>query len=192
MMLAFVLLVAAVNPSPKAQLQATIEEVRQVLKSGDALTTKQGKLRAITKSYVDFSKLAQNTLDAQWAKLNAKQRVEFSKLLEDLVDASYINRISESSTVDITLNEEKIDGDTAHVTAIAHVKGSDTDLGFDLKKSATQWTFSDVVLDDVSLTNNYRAQFSKTINKDGYPALVAKLKKKVTELKTAPSASAAR
>jgi len=189
-MLAFVLVMAAANPSPKVQLQASIEEVRAVLKSTQAVPAKQAALRKITKSYIDFGKLAQDTLDTQWAKLNAKQHTEFTKLLEDLIEASYINRLSDSSTVDITLNDEKIDGDTAHIGALAHVKGSDTDLGFELKKGPSLWTFSDVVLDDVSLTNNYRAQFSKTIAKDGYAGLVTKLQKKVAEFKANPNAAA--
>lgn len=189
-MLLLVLVLATANPSPKAQLQATIEEVRGVLKSGDPVPAKQAALRKTTRSYVDFAKLAQDTLDTQWPKLNAKQHAEFTKLLEDLIEASYINRLSDSATVDITLNEEKIEGDTAHVTALAHVKGSDTDLAFEMKRGPSTWTFADVVLDDVSLTNNYRAQFTKTIAKEGYPALVAKLKKKVAEFKTADTAPA--
>jgi len=189
-MLALILAMTAANPSPKVQLQATIEEVRGVLQSKEATPAKQATLRKITKSYIDFAKLAQETLDGQWGKLSAKQHAEFTKLLEELIEASYITRLSDSSTVDITLNEEKIDGDTAHVAALAHVKGSDTDLRFELKKGASTWTFADVVLDDVSLTNNYRAQFSKTIAKEGYPALVAKLKKKVAEFKSSTTASA--
>ncbi len=185
-MLLSLLFVLAAGESPKAQLQATVTNVRQVLKD-DSAAKRNTALRSITVSYIDFSRLAQNTLDEQWAKLNPAKRKEFAKVLEDLIEASYLGKLDQSSTVDLTIGEEKIEGDKATLHATAHVQGADSDLVFHLYKGAQQWMADDVELDDVSLTRNYRTQFARTIAKDGYPVLVAKLKKKTAEAKAAPA-----
>jgi phospholipid transport system substrate-binding protein len=40
----------------------------------------------------------------------------------------------------------------------------------------------DVIVDDASLVDNYRYQFDTIITKSGYPELVQRMKKKLTEL----------
>ena len=47
------------------------------------------------------------------------------------------------------------------------------------KDAAGKLRCFDVVTDKVSLVSNYRAQFTKIIKKDGFPALIAKMKKKL-------------
>jgi ABC-type transporter MlaC component len=39
----------------------------------------------------------------------------------------------------------------------------------------------DVITDDQSLLENYRAEFNKIINKDGFDALLKRMKKKLDE-----------
>ncbi|MBW2619533.1 MAG: ABC transporter substrate-binding protein, partial [Deltaproteobacteria bacterium] len=46
-----------------------------------------------------------------------------------------------------------------------------------------QWMAYDVIIDGVSLVANYRRQFTAIISKDGYEALVERLKRRWAEVK---------
>ena len=44
-----------------------------------------------------------------------------------------------------------------------------------------KWVVYDVVTDEQSMLENYRAEFNKIINKDGFEALLKRMKKKLAE-----------
>jgi phospholipid transport system substrate-binding protein len=43
------------------------------------------------------------------------------------------------------------------------------------------WKVGDIVTEGVSLVSSYRSQFTKIIKKDGFPALVQKMKDKIAK-----------
>ena len=43
------------------------------------------------------------------------------------------------------------------------------------------WVVYDVVTDEQSMLENYRAEFNKIINKDGFDALLKRMRKKLDE-----------
>lgn len=175
-------LFALLTTTPKAHMEKTTAELRSIVASSEKIEKKRNRLRQITKANVDFAELAQATLGAEWQKLDKKKQAEFTKLLEDLIEASYVGRMTESSTVDIAFSDEQQDGDVATVASVAKVKGADVALKFSLVSVGDAWRVKDVEVDEVSLTRNYRSQFTKAIQKSGYNDFVSKLKKKVSEL----------
>ena len=51
-----------------------------------------------------------------------------------------------------------------------------------LRRDGAQWRFYDLNIDAISVMANYRNQFNRVLNSDGYPALVNVLQKKSQEL----------
>lgn len=171
---------------PKVQFEGTTDELRHIVASTEKVEVKRSKLKKITRDYVDFQKLAQSTLGAEWAKLDKKKQGEFAVVLEDLIEASYLGRMTESATVDIVYGAENVDGDKATLEGTAKVKGADVALKFVFSKAGERWVLDDVEVDEVSLVKNYRSQFTKSIQKSGYAEFVGKLKKKIGELRHPP------
>ena len=169
------MLLAATTETPRATLEKATTEVRTIVAEKAAIDTKQKKMRAITARLVNFDTIAEQTLGAEWAKMTPKQRKEFATTLQQLVEASYLNKVSEASTVDITYTGAE--GSTVDATAKA--QGSDVHLKF----TVTDAQIRDVEIDDVSLVRNYRSQFAKVIAKSGVKELQAKIQKKVNELR---------
>ncbi len=56
------------------------------------------------------------------------------------------------------------------------------DLNYKLKKENGQWKIYDVIVDEASLLDNYKYQFDKIIEKEGYPSLVHRMESKLQEL----------
>jgi phospholipid transport system substrate-binding protein len=187
--LLFVVLNAAPAAAATAQasLEGAVTEVRQILAAKQPLKDKQLRLRKLTERYVDFNHFAERTLAEQWGKLSVKQKKDFTQLLNDLVEASYVSRISQAETVDLKLSAGSHADDHDEVEANVKAQGSDVHLKFFMVPKNGDWQVDDIEVDDVSLVRNYRSQFTKTIAKAQYSGLVARLQKKVTELRTEPA-----
>jgi phospholipid transport system substrate-binding protein len=80
---------------------------------------------------------------------------------------------------------EKVVGDTAVVLSrVITKKGTDAPVEARMLKRGDKWYIYDVIIENVSLISNYRAQFDKIIRTSSYGELVKRLK----ERKAAPAA----
>jgi phospholipid transport system substrate-binding protein len=72
----------------------------------------------------------------------------------------------------------------ARVRTQANVPKEQVSVSIDYKlvKAGNQWKIFDVIVDDASLVDNYKYQFNSIITKHGYPELVSRINKKLTEL----------
>ncbi len=186
---------ALAAPSPKQTIEQSAEEVRTILRkktTKDSAEEKKQKedLKKAVDRFLDYASLAQKSLGPHWDTLNAKQRDEFSQLLRDLIEASYTSAIQSNIDFTLTYDAEEIkpDGSGASVSAVASAKSGkgktvSEDLTFTLHLKDKKWMVYDVEFGDVSLVRHYRGEFNRKIKKDGYPALLTAMKKKLNEIR---------
>jgi phospholipid transport system substrate-binding protein len=63
-------------------------------------------------------------------------------------------------------------------TKIVDNKGQDYSVNYRLHKVTGDWKVYDVVIEDISLVNNYRSQFNRVLAKSSYEELVNTMKGK--------------
>jgi len=146
---------------------------------------KRDEMRKIVVSFLDFDELARRSLARHWDGLSAKQRTEFTATLRDLIERSYIKQVHGSPNYELVFDKETVDGKDADVTATLHttVRGKKVDVALEYKLLAKdgRWLVYDVITDEQSMLENYRAEFGKIINKESFDALLKRLKKKLEE-----------
>jgi phospholipid transport system substrate-binding protein len=49
------------------------------------------------------------------------------------------------------------------------------------------WKIYDVVVEDISLVNNYRSQFDRILSKTSYDELIRRMKEKLSDSRNAPA-----
>jgi phospholipid transport system substrate-binding protein len=77
---------------------------------------------------------------------------------------------------------ERIDGDYAEVgVKIVTNKNTEIPVVYKLRTRDQTWWVYDIVIEGVSLVNNYRTQFSDILAKSSFEGLVTKLKEKGAE-----------
>jgi len=178
---------AHANP-PIQQLKKSNDEIRQILKQqkGSPATAEQKqRVKKIVNSFLDYEELAKRSLADHWAKLAASQRTEFVQVFRDLIEKNYVKQLKNNVDYEIEYKSEEVKGPEATVHSLirAERKGrrADTTIDYKLTDKAGHWAVYDVITDDVSLLRNYRSQFARIIERDGFPALLAKMKKKLAE-----------
>jgi phospholipid transport system substrate-binding protein len=177
---------------PQEKVRETIDAVLTVLQDkslqGPENTEKRReKMRHAVFQRFGFEEMSQRALGQYWPKRTPAERKEFTTLFGDLLERSYINKI-ESYTGEqvVRYTSEVIDKDYATVrTEIVVKRDANVEVVYQLLRRDGNWQVYDVVIEGVSLVNNYRTQFHNIISHESYEALVKKLKIKLEQERAA-------
>jgi phospholipid transport system substrate-binding protein len=146
-------------------------------KPGRAEERRQRLVQIIGERF-SYEEMSKRTLGGQWNKLSPPQRQEFIDLFKGLLAKTYVDRIEGYAKEQVQYVHERLEADFAEVrTRIVSAKGA-LPLDFRLVDQAGDWRVYDIVVDGISLVNNYRGQFTRILNQSSYPQLMAKLKER--------------
>ncbi len=174
---------AGAEGTPTQAVKETIDEVIAVL--GDAAlkdaareTERRGKLEAIIGKRFDYEEMAKRTLASEWKKINTDQQQEFVALFQQFLSRSYAGNIDGYSGEQVEYLKERLKGDFAEVQTKVVSPKVQIPLDYRLLKKNEKWGVYDVIIDGVSLTKNYRGQFSRIIKSSSFDGLLDKLRSK--------------
>jgi len=185
--------VAAASPppgSPMADLKKSNAQLEKVLHKNVPNWTPEAELeraevRKLVGGFLDYAELARRSLARHWDTLTAKQHEEFTETLRQLVERSYLRQVHGSANYNIKFEKEEKAGNEATVDATLHTlsRGKKVDIALEYKMLGKEgkWVVYDVLTDEQSMLENYRAEFNKIIAKDGFDALLKRMKKKLEE-----------
>ncbi len=150
----------------------------QALKKPDRVPERRRLMEKIVGERFSYEEMAKRSLGAQWAKLDEKQRAEFVDLFKRLLTNSYADKIEGYSGEQVHYLNERKEEDYAEVRTKITSGKAEIPLDYRLLNKGGDWRIYDVVIDGVSLVNNYRGQFTKIIRTSGYDDLVKQLRDK--------------
>ena len=169
------------------QLKGAIDRVVSTLdspamKGEGKAADRRAAVRQIANEIFDFGEIARRSLGRYWQPLSDAQRTEFVGLFGDLLERSYISKIELYGGEKIIYSGERMDGDLAIVsTKIITKNGNEVPIDYRLFRRGDRWMVYDVNIEGISLVSNYRTQFNKIIQSNGYNTLVDRMKAKQTE-----------
>lgn len=176
--------IPATASAPGEQIQAAIEKVLDVLrdpalKKESNRNNRVERLRAIIEPQFDFAEMAKRSLGPQWQRRTAEEQREFVSLFREMVETSYINSIDSYDGERVVVTSQKQEQGHADVnTKIVTKKGDEFFVTYRLMGSEGGWKVYDVVIENISLVNNYRSQFTRIISQSSYEGLMRKIREK--------------
>jgi phospholipid transport system substrate-binding protein len=171
---------------PTHQVKQSVDKVLDILKDKELKKPSKTKdrraaIRSIVSERFDFEEMAKRSLALHWRTRTPEERKEFVSLFTDLLERSYIKKIETYTDEKINYTAERIEGDYADVnTKILTKRNVEIPIEYRLIKKK-DWQVYDVVIEGVSLINNYRTQFNKVIRTNSYAELVKRMKNKQEE-----------
>ncbi|HBA86697.1 MAG TPA: organic solvent tolerance ABC transporter substrate-binding protein [Geobacter sp.] len=192
LIVATVVLVALAAPAQASvtdEVKRVVDEVVRIvsdenLKKPQNEPQRRKALKSAIGSIFDYSEMAQRSLATHWKERSPAERKEFVSLFETLLENSYSGKIESYHNEKIVYLKESLDGPYAEVKSkVIAPKGDEYALDYRLTQKGGKWMVYDVVIEGVSLVSNYRGQFNRIINNQGYPELVKKLRAKSQEIK---------
>jgi phospholipid transport system substrate-binding protein len=169
---------------PTEQLRQTIDSLLGVLKSSDLkgegkAKERRQKLREIIYPRFDFTEMAKRALGSHWQRRNPEEQKEFVKLFTALLEEAYLDTIESYKGEKIQYLNERLDQNFAQVdTKIFDPHGQEYSVNYRLHNPGGEWKVYDVIIENISLVNNYRSQFNRILGKSSYEELIAAMKEK--------------
>ena len=104
------------------------------------------------------------------------------KLFADFLKKAVVSRIELYSNKKITYTGDSVDESYVKVgSTLQTPSGEEITIDYMLRRLQSGWKIYDLIVEDVSLVENYRAQFSRVISKSSYEELVHRIKQKLSE-----------
>jgi phospholipid transport system substrate-binding protein len=170
---------------PTDQLRTYTDQVLKILQNPSmTLPDRREAVRHLAEEVFDVTETAKRALGQHWQQRTPAEQDEFVKLFANLLEQTYIARIDEFGGEKLTYVSEQIDGDRAIVRAkITTKNGTDVPVESRVLLKGNRWLIYDILIENLSLISNYRAQFDRVIRTASYDELVKRLKTKGEFLK---------
>ena len=135
------------------------------------------KALKLIQSRFDFSEMAKRSLGPHWTALNANEQREFVDAYTQMLLRFFGRSVRTAGDETIEYQREVRDGILASVETKV-VSGSRDDFAIDyrLHDIDGQWKVYDMVIDHISVVDNYRAQFDRVIAKSSITELLQRMK----------------
>ena len=147
------------------------------------------QVAAVLDGMIAYEELAKRSLAAHWGDLSEAQHKEFTDILRRLVQRSYEKNIKNiiEYRVEYLGEETASEGVVVHTRASSDQKPQEEPVTIDYQLTQLGQAFKvvDIVTEGSSLVNNYKNQFHRIIQKDGYETLVKRMKDKLAKGQTA-------
>lgn len=171
---------------PTDQVRGAIDRVLEILKKKD-LQPKERRaerrtlLREEISKAFDFDEMAKRSLGPAWRQRTPEERKEYVGLFRQVLENSYLGKVEAYQGEKIRYVKESVEeGRIATVeTLIVTGKGQEIPLNYRMLKEKPGWRVYDVIIEEISLVNNYRSQFAGILQKSSFPDLLARLREMV-------------
>jgi phospholipid transport system substrate-binding protein len=169
-------------------MKSTIDEVLKIiqdkeLKQPGRAEERRRRLEQVVGDRFDYQEMSRRAMGASWNTLSDKDKEEFVALFRTLLTNSYADKVESYSGEGVQYINERTEKDYAEVRTKVLTGKTEIPLDYRLLNKGNDWRVYDVVVDGVSLVNNYRGQFSKILRSSNYADLVDQLRKKSDKIK---------
>ena len=171
--------------APLDTVQTNVNKVLDVLrdpklKAESAKEIKKEKLEAMYKQMFDEVELSMRSLGGNWKKLSPAQQQEFIQLYRQILGRAYIDEILSFTNEKIVFSKENmLSNNQAEVQTKIITSTKEIPIFYRVILKDGTWKVYDVLVENVSLIQNYRSQFNSILAKNTPDQLLEILRKKV-------------
>lgn len=185
----------AVAVSPTETIETAVNDVISCLKD-PAYSNPQTRIQIRTKienevrKVFDFSEFSLRTVGVNWNSFTDSQQKRFNNAFSDLLLATYLDKIDGYNGEKVTYTGELISsrGDRAEVQTVINLSdGRTIPVVYRMMLKKNGWVVYDVLIENISLIKNYRAQFQDILMKNKPEELIQKVEARAKELQSASS-----
>lgn len=179
-------------PSPRAEIETFFERAKGILAEATDLDQARAEFRTLTHALFDGRAAARQALGPEWDRRTTAGRDEFARVFGDVFERAYLEivqgQLPRHRAPVVRVIGEDVGGEQAVVrTSVRSRDGSDAQMDYRMARTGERWRVHDVVIDGVSLVDNYRAQFARVLRTAPYPELVERLRAATGETPLVPA-----
>jgi phospholipid transport system substrate-binding protein len=179
--------ITAFAETPIEGMQRTVGRVVSILQAspgnsgGAVVRERRQMIREVLLPRFDFAEMAKRSLGAHWKNQTGRQE-EFVAVFSEFVESSYMNTLESYKGEKVVYLRERVEQNLAQVdTQLVPASGEPFSVSYKLHLVGGEWKVYDVVIENISLVNNFRSQFSRILATSSFDELLRKLRAKGSE-----------
>ena len=163
------LFVFCLRQPPLETIQTQVNKLLEVLadpalKAESAKETKEKKIWAIVDGVFDYTELSKRTLAQHWKAFTPEQQKEFIRLFGKLLGGVYMDRIMAYTDEKVVFGKAtKLSDKTTEVQSEIVRSSKSIPIYYRMISENGDWKVFDVVIEGISLVQNYRTQFREIL-----------------------------
>jgi phospholipid transport system substrate-binding protein len=170
---------AGSDETPLALTRRILTRSNEIVRSNADKKTKLTELSTLLKDFLDTDALADRAAHKHLVGKSDAEKAEFRQLFHDFFVRTYTQRLLLFDAPDFAYGAETITGDDAKVGTEVVTKNDRFAVDYNLHQGPTGWRANDILVEGVSLAQNFRAQFDAAVAKDSFQGLLERLRAKV-------------
>jgi phospholipid transport system substrate-binding protein len=177
----------AYGESPTEQIRETTDQLLKILEdpalqAPERVAERNRLIRQAVDESFDWVEMSRRTLGRHWVKLSEEERKEFIEVFTDLLERTYLDQVHDYSGVSVNYEGEKVEGEYGTVQVRVTAKETrSVPVTYRVRKDRGNWYVYDVVVEGVSLINNYRTQFNSILVRSSFDDLLERMRARVAE-----------
>lgn len=175
---------------PREALEKTVNSVLNELKKPELhnASTRDAVLQNVERMIVElfsFEELSMRTVGPTWRNFSADQKKRFIDAFENLLRERYVGALREYSGETVSYIKETpvgTSGDKIQIDTIVNVRSKPVPMNYRMIKK-DRWVVYDILIEGVSLVQNYRSQFQAVLQRGNGDELIEQVNKKAEEIR---------
>ena len=179
-------LLAADFLTPTEQVKQSVDKVLTILRD-ESLNREQSweRISAVIGERFDYRSMSQSVLATNWKSATPEEREKFIEFFSQYLEETYRTKIEAYSDQEVFYLKETINGKRAVVETVIKTEATEIPVNYKLKNNDGEWVTYDVVIEGVSLVNNYRSTFAAIVKNDGMDGLLNDIQYRINKYKQA-------
>jgi phospholipid transport system substrate-binding protein len=168
----------------EAALRSSIDDILAILDDpayadGANRAERNDKLRAHIHEIFDFKALTARALGVHWRQFSPVQQDDAARAMADLLEVTYRDALDKYNEQRVEyLESRELREDQVEIRTQVVSNGQSLPIHYRMERQENAWRIYDVVIEGVSLVQNYRTQFQEIMLRKSPDELIAMLKDK--------------
>ena len=164
--------------TPLEYTRSTLEQARAIVDSNRTHDEQLAALSALMKNFLDTDVMGRAALDKNWAKFTPAQQKEFLTLFRELFQRTYVQKLLLFDKPNFGYVGEERTGDTARVDTKIITPRDEFAVTYQLRPQGDHWLATDIQIEDLSLTANFRTQLARLLSKTSVEDVLGRMRRK--------------
>ncbi len=165
--------------TPLEYTRGILEQTRVIVDGAKTHDEKLADLSALLKNFLDTDTMGRQALDKHWTQFSPAQQKEFLSLFRELFQRTYVQKLLLFERPDFGYVGDAVAPDgTARVDTKIITPRDEFAVTYRLRPNAGTWLATDIQIEDLSLTTNFRRQIDRLLTKSTPEDVLNRMRKK--------------
>jgi phospholipid transport system substrate-binding protein len=166
--------------TPTAAVREAVDQIITILQRKEVpRETKWREIGALIDARFDFRNMSQSVLATNWQAATKEEKRQFVAYFSQYLEDTYRTKIESYTDQRVEYGAEKIAGERATVDTVIVTSANRIPVNYKLRLKDDDWFAYDVVIEGVSLVNNYRNTFDAIVKSEGMDGLLRDLEGRI-------------